>query len=68
MKKCSGFPLKILTQCPRNNVNLVHNIIPLSHSSSVGSIQADSVHFIHKCQPSITMSYVAQIFQRTYGT
>lgn len=59
---------RLLTQCPGDDVNLVHDVISLSHSGSVRAIQAHCVNFIHKCQRSVAMSDVTQFLQRTYGT
>lgn len=58
----------LLTKSPGNNVDLVHNIVSLSNTSAVGSIQSHSVNLVHKRQRSVTVSHVAQLLQRTYGT
>lgn len=67
-KDRSVFLLTILTQGSRNNVKLVHNVVPLSNSCSMGSIQAHSMNLINKGQSSITVSYITQLVQRTNAT
>lgn len=60
--------LNVLTQGPGHNVDLVLDTVPLSHSSSVLSIKAHGMNFINERQSSMTVSDIAQLFQRTYGT
>lgn len=58
----------VLTQCPRNDVYLVHDTISLSDTSPMCSIQSHCMDLIHERQGTIFMSHITQFLQGADST
>ena len=53
------------TEGARDDIHIVHLVVPLSNASTMVAVEADSVHLVNKCESPVAVGDLAQLLKGT---